>query len=67
MNDIMKQNCFNLGTEALKNADIKFSLEGWPCTVSVLGICTTVSFITWIKTRNTALPTSDSITQKNIA
>lgn len=35
-------------SEVCKNADISVSLEGWPCAVAVLGICTMFVIVNWI-------------------
>jgi hypothetical protein len=68
MNDIMKQNCFDLGGEALGNADIKLSLEGWPCTLAILGVCATTGFVAWVKSRKfKAIPEPSTIQIKKSA
>ena len=48
MNNIIKNEGTNLVNEAVKNADIKITLEQWPCAVAVLGLCVTYAFVSWI-------------------
>ena len=42
MNEIIKKECMEVLAGGVKNADIKISLEGWPCTVASLGVCATI-------------------------
>ena len=48
MNDIVKNEETNFMAEAVKVADIKITLEQWPCAVAVLGVCVTYAFVSWI-------------------
>lgn len=48
MNNIVKKEGINLLPEVLKSADTKFTLEQWPCTVAILGICATYAFVSWL-------------------
>ena len=48
MNDLIKRESATCVTEALKNADIKITLEQQPCAVTVLGICATYAFVSWV-------------------
>ena len=48
MNDLVRKEETNIWSEAVKTADIKITLEQWPCAVAVLGICATYAFVYWI-------------------
>ena len=48
MNDLIKRVGSMCVAEAIKNADIKITLEQWPCAVAVLGICATYAFVSWV-------------------
>lgn len=48
MKEVVKEEGNNIITELVKSADVKITLEQWPCTVAILGICMTCSFIAWI-------------------
>lgn len=48
MNDIVKDQGMNYVSEAVKSADIKICLEQWPCAVTVLGLCATYAFVSWL-------------------
>lgn len=48
MNDLIKREGTTCVTEVIKNADIKITLEQWPCAVAVLGICATYAFVSWV-------------------
>ena len=59
MNNIIKTEGTACLSNIINSADIKITLEQWPCTVAVLGICATYAFITWanrpiMKTSNKA-------------
>ena len=47
MNDLIKRERTTCVTEASKIADIKTTLEQWPCAVAVLGICATYALVSW--------------------
>lgn len=48
MNDVMKSEAITFWSDAAKSADIKITLEQWPCTIAVLGVCATYAFVSWI-------------------
>lgn len=48
MNDMIKREGTTCVAETVKNADIKITLEQWPCAVAVLGICATYAFVSWV-------------------
>lgn len=48
MNDMIKREGAEYIADAIKTADIKISLEQWPCAVAVLGVCATCAFVAWI-------------------
>ena len=51
MNDMIKREGTICVSEAVKNADIKITLEQWPCAVAILGICATYAFVSWVNRR----------------
>lgn len=48
MNDMLKREGAAYAAETAKNADIKITLEQWPCAIAVLGICATYAFVSWV-------------------
>ena len=48
MNEVMRNEGSGIITEVIKSADIKITLEQWPCTVAILGVCVTCAFIAWV-------------------
>lgn len=48
MNNIIKTEGSNYLSEVIKSADIKITIEQWPCAVAVLGICATYAFVSWV-------------------
>lgn len=49
MNEVMRNECCNAVTNAIESADIKITLEPWPCAVAILGVCATYAFVSWLK------------------
>ena len=45
----MRNECCNVVTEAVKSADIKITLEQWPCAVAIASVCITCAFVAWLK------------------
>lgn len=48
MNEIMRNECCQVASEAVRSADIKITLEQWPCAVAILGVCMTYAFVVWL-------------------
>ncbi len=48
MNDVLRNECCNVAAKAVESADIKITLEPWPCVVAVLGICATYAYVSWL-------------------
>lgn len=48
MDEMIRKDCVTAVSEAVKNANVNITLEAWPCTVAVLGVCATVAFIAWL-------------------
>ncbi len=48
MNNYMESEHNDCLSELIQSADIKIDLEGWPCTVAVLGICAVCAFGIWV-------------------
>lgn len=48
MKELMKENSRDITQDIVKSDNIKITLEQWPCTVAILGICATYAFVSWI-------------------
>ncbi len=48
MDEMIRKDCVTAVSEAVKHANVNITLEAWPCTVAVLGVCATVAFIAWL-------------------
>lgn len=52
MNDMIKGEDSNIMREVIKSANIKITLEQWPCAVAILGIGATYAFVTWLENKS---------------
>lgn len=64
MEETIKQTSMDMALEGIKHAEIKLSLEGWPCTAAILVVCTTVVALSVIKNDRKI---NDDIENKRIA